>query len=385
MKGSIALGLSSILFSTTQAFAGAFIGPVHCFPPEENLPCAPLSPTSNNSVIINEFGIVHPQTYQLSGGLALPNVRVCVEDAFDGNLSRAVEWAVGKWNALKPAVNNCLNCEITEIGGNAGDANLASTVLHEFGHCGFALQHQGLVIDADLPPGREETSYTISYGGAANFIDEWLDNVRGSKDDRQPAGGGGIATTVFWFPSLTNDPINLHFKPIDSTSYAQGFLAFPPGSTFAANANHEVARLMGEPETQSVMWSRSDLAVFFDLAPDDVHMVLLARTGDDRLLQDPPPPAPGDDYAIELEIVPCNEAHEITVLAADVVLGGRGKCSVGVDFSDPGEPNPAGADNFKLSSGVITINTLVDFEFRLPVFYGSFEGGDFDPEWILSP
>ena len=90
MKGSIALGLSSILFSTTQAFAGAFIGPVHCFPPEENLPCAPLSPTSTNSVIIHEFGIVHPQTYQLSGGLALPNVRVCVEDAFDGNLSRAV-------------------------------------------------------------------------------------------------------------------------------------------------------------------------------------------------------------------------------------------------------------------------------------------------------
>ncbi|MEO7793966.1 MAG: hypothetical protein ABIV06_04275 [Thermoanaerobaculia bacterium] len=148
-------------------------------------------------MIINPYGIVHPATFQNSGGLGLANVRVCVNEAFSGNLSSIVAWGVDKWNALEPVVNNCARCEVVEIGGGPPPANLASTVLHELGHCAFGLTHQGLVIEDDPTPGRDETSYTISYGGAANFIED-DDGIRGSKDDEQPAGGGGIAEVVYW-------------------------------------------------------------------------------------------------------------------------------------------------------------------------------------------
>lgn len=366
-----------VLSGALPAHGGVYLGTVAC---PGTTACAPLHPASNGAVIINPYGITHPATFQDSGGLGLPNVRVCVNEAFSGNLSPIVAWAVGKWNALEPVVNNCARCEIVEIGGGPPPINLASTVLHELGHCALGLQHQGVVIDADGIPGREETSYTMSYGGAAAFFDDGPDNVRGSRDDDQPAGGGGIAEVVFWFRKANNDPINQVLpKFIDGSTYSRAFADFPVGTFYPANANHGVAGLLGQSATQSVMWSRGNDAVFFDLSPDDVSMVQMARTGIDRFIQDPPPPAPGDDYAILLEVGPCSDPHELTISAASLgPTGPKGRCTFSIDFSAPNPPSPGVANSYKLVSGAqIEVNTDLNFEFAIPLFYGSFESNDF--------
>lgn len=384
MRPRLLVLFALLTFASKDANAGVFLGTVRCAP-DGLTACTTTHPASNGSVIVNPYGIIHPVTFQDSGGLLLPNVKVCVDEAFSGNLSRAVEWAVAKWNALEPAVNNCVNC-FPGSGTNALPVNLPSTLLHELGHCGFGLNHQGLMIQDDADPERDVTFYTISYGGAAAFIDDGTDNVRGSRDDLQPAAGGSIAEVVYWFHVLDNDPINFHVGIIDGTTYSRAFADFPFGTSYPANANPAVASLLGQPQSQAVLWPRPADAVFFDLGVDDVNMVRMARTGLDRILQDPPPPAPGDDYAIQLEIVSCSDPHDLLVHAVPLGAGNlNGNCNATIDFSDPSPPSPAIANSYKVGIPTIEINSQQSFEFRIPVFYGSFETGDYDSGWVVSP
>jgi hypothetical protein len=100
------------------------------------------------------WAIVHPPGYNGSGGGL--EVRVCVDpsppqnpgDPANNLLAGPLEWALGVWNALEPMVNNCggrRNCEVWEDGATPGGTiHLASTLLHEIGHCAMGLGHPNL-------------------------------------------------------------------------------------------------------------------------------------------------------------------------------------------------------------------------------------------------
>jgi hypothetical protein len=318
-------------------------------------------------------------TFQAAGGTLQP-LRICIDDVPGSNLVEAAEWAVARWNDFFPALHNCPNCKtwLTAEAAQSVSANFASVMLHEIGHCAMGLQHDSLIIDADGNGERENTDYTISYGGGAFGLDDGADNVRGSKDDDQDAQGGTIAEVVHWFTKADNDPINSSVFPIDSLTYSRAFSDLATSSSsYSANANVGVAALIGHRNTQSVMGRLSRGIAIFDLAPDDVHTVQMARTGLDRLT------GTSDDYQVTLQIVDCADPHDLTIESGPINAGFLGQCLAGVDFTTPNPPQPATQSSYKLLPGVITMNTVstATFNFLIPVFYGSFEPGTFDAGW----
>ncbi len=360
-----------------QLDAGVFTGTVVC---PLSSACAPARPASNAAVVINPYGIVHPITFVPAGG-TLANVKICVADTAGSDLELAAQWATAKWNALEPKLHNCAGCKSWEDAEGVGAVNFPSVLLHEMGHCVAGINHIYLGIDADGNGQRENTDYTISYGGAVIGLDEGADLVRGSKDDDQDASGGTIAEVVNWFPIATNDPINPSLFTVDSLTYsrARSDLA-GSGSTYSASSNAKVAALLGKKNTQSVMGRNSRNLGRFDLAPDDVSSILLARTGLDRLA------GTSDDYQVSWELVSCSDPHDVTIQHGTLAVGTAGQCTVSVDFSSPNPPSPAIANSYKLLTGaVIVMNTAFTgpWEYSIPLFYGSFESGTYDADWSV--
>lgn len=362
------------------AEAGVFNGTVVC---PGTSACAPARPSSNPAVIINPYGIVHPPTFQDAGG-ALQPIRICVNDVPGSDLAQATEWAVAKWNALLPVLSNCSGCKPWLVAESAGTFNFYSTVLHELGHCAMGLNHTDLVIDANGDGTREQTNYTISYGGATIGLDDGADNVRGSKDDDQDAAGGSIAEIVYWFTKADNNPITESLFSIDGLTYSRAFSDLATSSsTYAASANVGVAELLGEHNIQSVMGRGSRNMYFFELSADDVQTIEMARTGLDRTA------GTSDDYTVSLQVVPCTDPHEVTVEMGAINPGFAGICTSLIDFTTPNPPSPALANSYKtLSGAVVTMNTVqTSFQFNhlKPLLYGSFESGTYDAGWVVSP
>lgn len=381
MRTPPALALFSLgyLLCIPAVESGVFVGTVAC---PLDAACAPGRPASNGSVIINPYGIVHPVTFVPAGGV-LPTVKICVADVPGSNLVRAAEWGVSQWNALDQRVHNCAGCKSWTDAEGLGTVSFPSVLLHEMGHCVMGLNHIYLGIDADGNGQRENTDYTISYGGATIGLDDGVDDVRGSKDDDQDAAGGSIAEVVNWFPIATNDPINPSLLTVDGLTYSRAFSDLAAsGSTYSASSNAGVAALLGKKNKQSVMGRMSRNLGRFHLAPDDVSTILLARTGLDRLS------GTADDYQVSLELVSCSDAHDVTVQLGPLAASRAGLCIVPVDFSSPNPPSPAVANSYKLMTGaVITMNTTygATWEYSTPMFYGSFEPGTYDTEWVVSP
>lgn len=379
-RASVWMVLGCALLAST-AGAGVFKGTVFC---SGTAACAAEHPASNGAVIINPYGITHAVTFQDAGGTLQP-IRICVADVAGSDLVKAAEWAVGKWNDFFPALHNCAGCK-TWLEAEATQSvtvNFAGVLLHELGHCAMGLQHDSLIIDADGNGVRESTDYTISYGGGAFGLNDGADNVRGSKDDDQDAQGGFIAEVVHWFTKADNDPINSSVFLIDSLTYSRSFSDFAAsGSSYSANANVGVAALLGQRNTQSVMGRLSRGMAVFDLSPDDVQTVTMARTGLDRLT------GTADDYSVVLQIVDCANPHELTIQLGPITPSFAGQCVASVDFTTPNPPQPATATSYKLLTGaVITMNSTPSaiFNFLIPMFYGSFESGTYDAGWVVSP
>jgi hypothetical protein len=388
----VAFGLSG----SVGAFAGVYLGTADC---SLAAGCAPAEVwDAPPGSIVNHTGITYPVTF-VANGVSSPNVKICVEDPFDGKLTAAVAWAIDKWNGLQPTVHNCANCLSEEaffagaVGVLGTANNLPSVVLHELGHCAIGLGHPQLIIDTDDPDNctsnpppppltcREITSFTVSYGGSSNFMGllDGADDVRGSKDDTQEAQGPGLATNVHWFRRSDNDPVIIDSTVIDSQTYSAGvaFGDLPVGSSYSANANLGVSRLLGDVNTVSVMKTTLTHGVgFFGLSADDVNMVKMSRTGLNRLVGG----TPNDDHAIALELVSCSSAHDIKVNTADLGAGVGGRCASLVVFVDPND-NPANAKNYKVYVPSITLNSSPSiWDFGAPMFYGHFDEGHFN-DW----
>jgi len=370
----IAAGLA-VSFVAGSAQAGTYYSTADC---TIALGCDPGRPATDQTVIINRNGIVYPASFSPIGGTS-SNVKVCVESAFGTHLDEAVAWAVEKWNALVPKTENCLRCTRNEDADPyTGPYSLATTVLHELGHCARALDHTTLIIGDEWlppvpPPPRKYSSWTVSYDGARIGLNDGVDNIRGSKDDMQLAGGGGVAVNVFWFRISDNNPVATDATPIDITTFSYDQLLLSGGAgTWPANANRWVTTDplgIGAPETVAVMSDLQGMTeVMFDLTADDVNMVKMSRTGIDRVI------GGGDDNTIGIELVSCAGSWDVKVLAGTpTITGALGECASGVDFVFPLDPHHS-AQAYKLLSGVnLTINNAQNWDFGIPLFWNGFE------------
>ena len=396
MKGSAALLSCFLLARSTAALGGTFLGTVDC---SLEMGCRDMRPVSGSpEEIIDPRGVTYPLTF-VPAGVTSPNLKVCIQEGFDGNLSKAVEWAVGKWNALVPAVNNCVNCTTQEVGVTQfGPFNLSSVVLHELGHCAMGLGHTTLIIDtaddpntcSNPPPPpalcREFASFTVSYGGTSNFngLLAGPDQVKGSKDDTQLAQGGGRATNVHWFRRSDNNPVVVDVVPIDAATYSPALNELPLDSSYTANSNVGVGALLGNSQTTTVMARfQNTTSVYFDLSADDVNTVLMSRTGLNRQIG----PAGGgnDDHSIQMTVVSCEVAHDIEVRAGTLEDDVLGDCDVDVDYLLPEEPHTNVVDYKLVGAGVITLNSTGPsiWSFEIPIFHGGFESGALDVGWEM--
>lgn len=380
----------AVLLPPGFAEAGTYVGTCIC---DQVTACHPApTPSGLPGESVHEGAITYPFTF-VPAGTTSPNLKICVEDAFGGKLAEAVTWAVETWNALTPRVHNCAGCVTQEVGTTGSvPTNLSSTILHELGHCGMAIDHTTLVIDTAADPDtctnpppppqmcREFTSFTVSYGGTAAFggLLDGPDLVRGSKDDTQLGLGGGLATLVHWFRRTDNDPIVVDVTPIDASTFTRSPFELPLDSNYSANSNVGVGKLLGQAATQSVMSrSRNPIAAYFGLSADDVNTVLMSRTGLNHVIG---PAGPmNDDHNIQMEIVSCADAYDIKVKVGALAPGVSAFCDAQADYLFPAEPHSTQTDFILTGSGDITVNSAptLGWNFGIPMFYGHFETGDF--------
>lgn len=373
---TLVLGIAGIL-SANLGFAGTFLRTVVCTVADG---CGPGHPETHPFFIINDDGIVYPSTYNPNGST---NVRVCVDPDFGGSLPAIVEWAAEKWNALAPTTENCFSCERNEVPGpTTGTFSAASTVLHELGHCAMGLGHTTLIINPPLPlappPPRVPTSWTISYGASRQALTDGSDHLRGSKDDFQDAQDPGVVTNTFWYRISDNNPAVVDSTVISSATFTYSLSNLSTsGSTWPANANYGVTTYplgLGFPGTVTTMSDQTRRGqVRFDLAADEVNMVKMSRTGENRVVGGSPT---NDDHAIQIEIVPCTESYNLRVLVGTTDSpSNTGECNVAIDLLHVLDP-PVSAQAYRLTTpAIVTINELQSWDLKIPVFWNGFESG----------
>ena len=253
--GSLALSLVA-----ARAEAGSYLGTTFCTETATQ-PCAPGTPEStrisNPENLVNPQSIVHAQVFQEAGGSF--TLRLCTTADASTGVPQALQWAVGKWNALVPTTQNCHRCTTVELGETLPPTEpymLSSALLHEVGHCALALDHPNMKWDVDPFDGVFElTSVTRSWGAAAaggtcngnpsSGICIGPDLIAGSSDDTQDALGPEPPSSVSWFLRGINNPVLVDPSiTIDTDTFSRSVTAagnLPPGHSWPANANLRVA------------------------------------------------------------------------------------------------------------------------------------------------
>lgn len=265
--------------------AGVFLGTTHCTP---TVGCLTGRPASDDSQVVNPFGVTHPRTFAQMG--TTTPVRVCVESTPGAPLYEVTAWAIEKWNALAARTENCSRCAAIEEPFTPTDPvfppALSDVILHELGHCALGLDHVNRLWDVDGDGQHDQTSFTLSH---SVFYPTGLkvgpDQIRGSLDDEHLAPFGQLGASVHWFRRSDNDPVIVEpLTPVDIFTYSRDIEGetLPAGHSWAANANRVVASTLGHNGTQAVMYSAlREGSIYHGLTADDVSMVKLARTGED--------------------------------------------------------------------------------------------------------
>lgn len=176
-----------------------------------------------------------------------------------------------------------------------------------------------------------------------------------------------------------NNPVIVDDTVIDIATFSRAPGNLPAGHNYAANANVEVAAVLGFPNTKSVMYSGITRGQqFIGLSADDVNMVRMGTTGANRTAGD------GDDYTIMLSrVADCAQADIGVMFSIFLPNSVPGAC-------DSARPTPS----FVQSPNVfhwtmvkeparprieIEMNQFTSFDFSIP-FGSGFETGDFS-EW----
>lgn len=372
----MAFALACFFTESQTAWGGSYLHTAVCSATAGCVVGHPLSSPSNN---VNPQSIVHPVTFVQNGTSF--TVSICTNSTPSTGIPQALQYAVDKWNAGIRRTQNCYRCGTWETGTPPGNAGLmpvmATTLLHELGHCALGLDHPELNWDANGNPsdGKEPTSYTRSWNASQVLIGG--DFIRGSSDDRQDAIGGQLAESVSWFRRTDNDPVIVDPTTIDVNTYSRSVSAnLPPGDTWAANANLRVAEQRSQSGTQAIMYGGiADGSFYSGLSADDVNMLEMARTGPDVTANT------SDDYTLQLNVVPCASPRQVDVHFLPLGVGVLGECHARVDYAY--SQNPALARVFKVvpdpqhnaTHVQIILNSNEAWNTSIPVFGDGFDGG----------
>lgn len=378
--------ISSVLFlivalASGHLEAGVFTGTAVC---SRTADCAPLPIVSAPNETARPFAVTHPPTYDGSGGAL--SFDVCVLTASE-TLIGPTQRAIATWNALIPTTENCTGCSVWEESpAPSTTVHAETTLLHELGHCPLGLGHPDRNWDAADDGQWEFTSFTRSWGvaGPPNGILVGPDFIRGTFDDIQQVGGGGIPSSVHWFRIMDNNPFMIDGMAIDTLTYSRSIPSLPVDHDWAANANRVVGEELGLQNTQAVMYGlQVEGEVRTSLTADDVNMVKMALTGVDFLA------GTSDDYTVEMQFVDsCDNADVLITFGETTEVDALGECRVGVDYSFPQNPNLA--RNLTLVSEfpgplIITLNQTLTWDTGFDcgitrggtcVFSDGFESGD---------
>jgi hypothetical protein len=189
---------------------------------------------------------------------------------------------------------------------------------------------------------------------------------------------------VAFFRKVDNNPVAVFTGPIDMTSFTSNPSQLPGGSSYARNANRTVAQTLDPvySRTQSVMYSLDTVErVFLGLTADDVNMVRMGMSGDDRI------EGTGDDYTVNLQLLPdCSTADIRVKFVASLPSGASAVCDATIDQSyDQGSyvnrrhwtmvANPMTGSQLE-----IQVSAAIDWDYSVLVFQSGFETGDLS-EW----
>lgn len=318
-----------------------------------------------DSEVYESYIVVHPAPYDGNGGSI--DVSICVDGEATTALP-ALKEAVATWNAFAPTTENCTGCQLVEQG--PGDPSLprslATIVLHELGHCALGLGHNNW-IDRTDPQNPTPTSFTNTRDVVS--FDDGPDDVRGSSDDLpSPLPGSRL---IHWFRIADNDPFVIDGSPIDRTTYTRRILDLPGGHSWPVSGNRATGLLLGNLDTQSVMYSHSVPGqAYASLTADEINTIRFGMAGIDETS------GTLDDYMVSLSIGDCADADvEIRWVELGEESDALGVCLVDLDpFPSPGLVIHHRLTPFQTEErAVITINGSKRFDV---VFANGFESGD---------
>ncbi len=239
--------------------------------------------------------IAHPVGYTSAGIGGEIEVPICIRPGDAPFVQRAIDEAIAVWNGLTPTTGNCRDCANSEDPGVPGVSIMATTAIHELGHCAVGLGHGNF---------RDPLTYELNNFTAAREVDtfdEGVDMVRGSRDDivTPLTGPPPLARAIHWYRSSDNDPVVIDGTVIDSSTYAILPAQLPAGSSWVANGNRNVSDLLGAgDDTQSVMHGTAVRNMrYTGLTADDTNTTRHGMAGLDTVA------ATADDYTIHLALV----------------------------------------------------------------------------------
>ena len=263
--------------------------------------------------------ITHPEGYRGDGGELVVNVCIRPTSQDQQDMLVPTENAIRTWNALVPTTNNY---QIS--GSGVVGFDYESVLLHELGHC-VGLDHVNLASESGV--GSANQDYSRSGNGANNSfnLNAGTDGVRGSADDIR-----GDDINLNWFRKSNNDPFTID-SVVDSTTYSISLGDLPAGDNFVANADRDVATLLGYGNTEAVMQQGTPTQeAQRTLGHDDVAGIRLAMSGLDEIQ------GTADDYTLRLNFLGVSSSSACDInITIDPQESSFAYCSVG--FGNQGE------------------------------------------------
>lgn len=298
--------------------------------------------TSNSNPDI----VAHPAGYTGAGGQVDISVGIRTDSAFASEMQVAVLNVIDVWNALEPTVNNLFQLENNDVPEDFVDYE--TILLHEMGHA-LGLHHPNLGSESGFSG--VERNYTRANRGlnAVFDLDPGPDGVIGSADDIR-----GDDVNLNYFKTADNNPFSLPASDIiDTTTYSRDIALLPPGDSFSANPDRDVAA--SPPFNLDLTEAVVQQGAFIDevqrtLGHDDVAGIRYAMSGVDGVQ------GTADDYTINLYYAGVTNSADIGIRMINTS-----------SFAStlPSQGGISGtSDHRRVASATVTISTNFDWYFN---------------------
>ena len=293
--------------------------------------------------------VTHPHGYSGTGGILTVTVGIDPTSSNAAAMVIPTQNVIATWNGLVPTLHNV---QFGVIAG--GQMDFESVLLHEMGHS-IGLGHVNLASEAMLADSDDE-NYSNTTNGVDNTFNLGIggDGVRGSSDDIR-----GDDVNLNYFRIGVNNPFTLD-AIVDSTTYTRDITGgnLPMGHTFVANADRDVADLLGiddgNPltETESVMQQGSFFGeIQRTLGHDDVIGIRYAMAGLDEIQ------GTADDYILNLVFAGLTTSADIVIDFDNTRTGFAVSSSSGIFLNDD-------EDHLAITTNQIFFNTGFNWHFN---------------------